>query len=164
MNTQLTEAPVTKQANTLKNAYWYNGCLINVLVDGAHTNGRYAQLEMVLQPGTEPPTHTHSREDETFYMLEGSIQFTIGEHVFTAKPGDYVVMPKGIPHNFRVLTKTAKTVMTIAPAGFENYFRDPRFAIRASMLTLPPAPQGPPSPEAIQSLVQVLDQEFGVMM
>ena len=164
MNTQETLAPVTKRAETLENAYWYGGTLANVLVDGEQTNGRYAQLEMTVQPGTEPPKHTHTREDETFYLLEGSIRFTIGEHVFTAKAGDYVLMPKGIPHSFQVLTETAKAVLTIAPAGFENYFRDPRLSVPAPALTLPPAPQGPPPAEVIQAMVQMLDQEFGVKM
>jgi quercetin dioxygenase-like cupin family protein len=164
MNTQFTQEPVTKRANTLKNAYWYAGSLVQVLVDGEQTGGRYAQVELTVQPGTEPPTHTHTREDETFYLLEGSIQFTIGEHVFTAKAGDYVLMPKNIPHSFKVFTPTAKAVMTIAPAGFENYFRHPRLTKPASLLTLPPAPQGPPPAEAIQHMVQILEQEFGVMM
>lgn len=164
MNTQQLLAPVTKRAETLENAYWYGGTLANVLVDGKQTNGRYAQLEMTVQPGSEPPVHTHTREDETFYLLEGSIRFTIGEHVFTAKAGDYVLMPKNIPHCFQVLTETAKAVLTIAPAGFENFFCDPRLSVPAPALILPPAPQGPPPAEVIQAMVQMLDQEFGVKM
>ena len=53
--------------------------------------------------------------------------------------------------------------MTIAPAGFEDYFRGPQ-SIPAPSMTLPPAPQGPPPAEAIQAMVQLLDQEFGVNM
>jgi quercetin dioxygenase-like cupin family protein len=164
MNTQLTLAPVTKRGNTIENAYWYAGTLINVLVDGEQTNGRFAQIEITVRPGSEPPVHTHTREDEAFYLMEGTIRFTIGEHVFTAKKGDYVLMPKGIPHSFQVLTESAKAVLTISPAGFENYFRDPRTAKPAPTLALPPAPQGPPRAETIQAMVQMLDQEFGVKM
>ena len=163
MNTQQPQNPVTKRAQTLENAYWYGASLMTVLVDGTQTNGRYAQIEATLQPGGEPPVHTHTREDETFYLLEGSIRFTIGEHVFTAHPGDYVLMPKNIAHSFKVLTPSAKAVLTIAPAGFENYFRDPRMAIPAPSLTLPPAPQGPPPAHVIQTFVQILD-EYGVKM
>ncbi|GAB3705993.1 hypothetical protein GCM10027592_39060 [Spirosoma flavus] len=156
-------APVTRQANTLQNAYWYGCALVNVLADGEQTDGRYAQLEMTLQPGIEPPTHTHTREDETYYMLDGSVQFTIGDHVFTAKPGDYVLMPKNIPHSFKVLTPTAKVVLTIAPAGFEQFFIHPSLAKPAYMLMLPPAPQGPPSPERITALKSV-GEELGVYL
>ncbi|GAB3949127.1 hypothetical protein GCM10028805_24990 [Spirosoma harenae] len=163
MNNQEVLAPVTKQANTLRNAFWYNHALVNVLVSGEQTNGRYAQLEVTLQPGMEPPMHTHSREDETYYLLDGSIQFTIGEHVFTARKGDYVLMPKNIPHTFNVLTPTAKTVLTITPAGFEKFFCHPRLAKPAFYLTLPPAPQGPPSPEFIQALKEV-GEELGVSL
>ena len=151
-----------QRGNTLENAYWYAGTLMNVLVDGEQTNGRFAQIEATIRPGSEPPTHTHTREDEAIYVMAGSVRFTIGEHVFTAKPGDYVLMPKNIPHSFQVLTETAKMVLTISPAGFENYFRHPSMAQPAPTLALPPAPQGPPPAEAIQAMVQLLDEEFGV--
>jgi quercetin dioxygenase-like cupin family protein len=164
MNPQQPQNPVTKRADNLENAYWYGGSLMNVLVDGSKTNGRYAQIEATMQPGTEPPAHTHTREDETFYLLEGAIRFTIGEHVFTAHAGDYVLMPKNIPHSFKILTPTAKAVLTIAPAGFENYFRDPRLAIPAPSLTLPPAPQGPPPAHVIETIGRMLDEEYGVKM
>lgn len=164
MNTQPTRTPVTKPANSLQQAYWYHGCLVNVLVDGSQTDGRYAQLEMTMQPGVEPPLHTHTREDETFYLLEGSVEFTIGQHMFVASPGDYVFMPRHIKHGFRVLTPTVKTILTIAPAGFEQYFIDPRSAQPATSLTLPPLPQGPPSPEAIAGMVTMLHDEFGVQL
>ncbi len=164
MNTQHPQNPVTKRAETLDNSYWYGASLMTVLVDGTQTNGRYAQIEGTMQPGSEPPIHTHTREDETFYLLEGAIRFTIGEHVFTARAGDYVMMPKNIPHSFQVLTPSARTVITIAPAGFENYFRDPRMSIPAPSLTLPPAPKGPPPAHVIQSVTQLLEEEYGVIM
>jgi hypothetical protein len=61
MNTQLASAPVMQRGNTLENAYWYAGTLMNVLVDGSQTNGRFAQIEVTTCPGSEPPVHTHTR-------------------------------------------------------------------------------------------------------
>ncbi|MVM33538.1 cupin domain-containing protein [Spirosoma sp. HMF4905] len=161
MNTLVPLAPLTNRANTVENAFWYAGTLMKVLVDGEQTNGRFAQIDVTTRPGAEPPLHTHTREDEAIYLLEGSIRFTIGEHVFIAKAGDYVLMPKGIPHTFQVLTETARTILTISPAGFENFFRHPSQAKPAQMPVLPPAPQGPPSAEAIQ-VAKMLAQEFGI--
>lgn len=163
MDTQTILAPVTKASNTIQNVFWYGGTLVNVLVTGEQTNGRYAQLEMTTQPGTEPPMHTHTREDETVYVLEGTIEYTIGEHVFTARPGDYVLLPKNIPHTFKVLTPVAKTVLTIAPAGFELYFLDPRLARPAPFPVMPPVPKGPPTAEA-RAVLQQMSQEFGVIV
>lgn len=161
MINEVTTAPATKRANTLQNTFWYNGAFINMLVTGEQTDGQYAQLEITMQPGIEPPLHTHTLEDETFYLLEGSVQFNIGGQEFIAKPGDYVQMPKNIPHAFKVLTPTAKAVMTIAPAGFENYFCHPKMSVPAPYLMLPPAPQGPPSMEQIE-LVMAISEEFGI--
>ncbi|MBO0935861.1 cupin domain-containing protein [Fibrella sp. HMF5335] len=162
MNTETV--PVTKPATSLDKSFWYHGSLVTVLIDGSQTGGRYAQLAMTVQPGCEPPAHTHTREDETFYLLEGSIRFTIGKHVFTANPGDYVCMPKNIQHTFEVLTPVAKTVMTIAPAGFENYFQTPGLAEPATSLTIPPVPQGPPPAEAIEAMLKLLDEQYAIRM
>ncbi len=156
--------PVTKSATSLDKTFWSHGSLVTVLIDGNQTEGRYAQLAMTLQPGCEPPAHTHTREDETFYLLEGSIRFTIGEHVFTANPGDYVCTPKNIQHKFEVLTSVAKIVLTITPAGFENYFQTPGLAEPATSLTLPPVPQGPPPAEAIEALIKLLDEQYAIKM
>lgn len=101
MNAQTSPALLTKRANTVKNAYWYAGTLVHVLIDGAQTNGRYAQLELTIHPGSEPPVHTHTREEEAFYMLQGAIRFTVGEHVFTAKAGEYSCCPREFRIRFR---------------------------------------------------------------
>ncbi|QJW89178.1 cupin domain-containing protein [Spirosoma taeanense] len=164
MDVQFAPAPVVQRANTLKNAHWYAGTLVNVLVDGEQTNGRYAQCDITTRPGCEPPIHTHTREDEAFYLLDGTVRFTVGEHVLTAKTGDYVLLPKGIPHSFQVLSESARIILTVSPAGFENYFRHPLTSKPAPTLALPPAPQGPPPAEAIQTMVKLLEQEFGVIM
>lgn len=161
MNTLLPLAPVLKRGYTTENLYWYAGTLMNILIDGEQTDGQFAQIEVTTRPGSEPPLHTHTREDEAVFLLEGSIRFTVGDQVFTAKAGDYVLLPKGIPHTFQVLTESARTLLTISPAGFENFFRHPKLAKPAPTLALPPAPQGPSSAEAIQVL-QELAQEFGV--
>ncbi|WP_223596794.1 cupin domain-containing protein [Neobacillus bataviensis] len=56
--------------------------------------------------GFEPPPHTHLREDETFYVLEGQITYYIDDTVIHATPGTYVYAPKGIEHTFKVNTET----------------------------------------------------------
>lgn len=47
-------------------------------------------------PGAPPHTHTH--EDEIYYVLEGELTFLIGEDVVTAGPGATVALPRGGLH------------------------------------------------------------------
>ncbi|MFI0966574.1 cupin domain-containing protein [Streptomyces sp. NPDC021080] len=53
---------------------------MRVLEDGSHTGHRLAITESVLAPHTQgPPQHRHTRHDEGFYILSGTIRFTAGD-------------------------------------------------------------------------------------
>jgi len=49
--------------------------------------------------GVEP--HAHSDHVDSFYVLAGEAEFTVGEEVFRAGPGSYVAAPIGVVHGFR---------------------------------------------------------------
>ncbi len=99
------------------------GDIYRFLATGDDTDGRYATFEAIVLPGGGPPTHIHSREDETFYVLEGEITFQVGDERVVAKPGTFVNMPIGQPHAFKNETdQTAKMLISFAPAGLEGYF------------------------------------------
>ncbi len=45
--------------------------------------------------------HTHEDHVDSFYVLEGEAEFTVGEEVFRAPPGTWVAAPAGVVHGFR---------------------------------------------------------------
>ncbi len=49
--------------------------------------GQYALWEAIVPPGGGPPPHTHSREEEGFYVLEGEITFYVEGQPFVATAG-----------------------------------------------------------------------------
>ena len=65
------------------------------------TDGKYALFEVVLVPQLGPPPHIHSREDEAFYIQEGSIEFYLDEQTVVATPGTFLHSPKGQLHSFK---------------------------------------------------------------
>ncbi len=95
-------------------------------LNGQVTGGSFAVLEHPLRPmSLAAPIHTHSREDEYSYILEGEVTFLIGGQEFTAKPGDWVCKPRGIPHTFwNGSPDPARVLEIISPAGFEEYFNE----------------------------------------
>ena len=50
-------------------------------------------------PGTGPPLHAHPYE-ETFFVIEGDVLFTIDGVEVEARDGDIVVVPANTPHKF----------------------------------------------------------------
>ena len=66
-----------------------------------------------MPPGGGPPPHIHRNEDETFYIVEGQIDFLLGDETVTGGPGDFVNVPRGTVHRFRNSgTSAAKMILT----------------------------------------------------
>lgn len=114
------------------------------------TEGQYAMWEAVVPPGGGPPPHIHSREEESFYVLEGEITFQIGEERLVAQPGTFANMPVGSLHSFKNETgKPAKMLISVAPAGLEEMFFEVGQPVQAG--------ETPPHPtkEEIEKLLTV---------
>jgi quercetin dioxygenase-like cupin family protein len=106
-------------------SYWGPGDLYTFLVTGEETGGAYFVMEALVSPGGGPPPHIHRREDETFYVLEGTCTFRLDEERIIAGPGDFINVPRGMVHCFRNEgTEAARLIVTFTPGGMENFFRD----------------------------------------
>jgi quercetin dioxygenase-like cupin family protein len=106
-------------------AYWGPGDHYTFLATGEDTAGAYFVMEAFVPPGGGPPPHIHRREDETFYLIEGEIEFLLGDETVTAGPGDFVSVPRGTVHRFRNAgTETARMILTFTPAGMERFFEE----------------------------------------
>ncbi len=56
-------------------------------------------------------------------MLEGELEFMVGDGTVRAPAGSFVHAPKGVPHTYKnVGTTPARYVVTIRPAGLEAFF------------------------------------------
>src|SRR5262245_25318316 len=99
------------------------GDVYRFLAVGEETNVKYAMWEAIVPPGGGPPPHLHTREEEGFYILDGEITYQIGGQRIVATAGMFANMPVGTPHSFKNETnRTAKMLISVAPAGFENMF------------------------------------------
>jgi len=105
--------------------YFGPGDRYRFLVTGEETGGAYFAMEAYVPPGGGPPPHIHTREDETFYVLEGSVEFLLGGETIDAGPGDFVNIPRGTVHRFENTgDETARLVLTFTPAGIEHWFAE----------------------------------------
>jgi quercetin dioxygenase-like cupin family protein len=119
---------------------------------GDATGGAFGLVEQWnIPPGFASPYHTHHREDEAFYVLDGEMAFVCGGQWMTAGAGAFVFGPRGIAHGFKVQGATpARMLLLCAPGGFE------RFVLEMS------EPSGTPaSPPDLSKLV-VVAQQYGI--
>ena len=99
------------------------GDVYRFMATSEDTNGKYAMWQAIVPPGGGPPPHVHSREEESFYILEGEITFQIGEERIVATAGMFANMPVGTPHSFKnENSQPAKVLISVAPAGLEETF------------------------------------------
>lgn len=102
------------------------GDVYTILASSAKTNGDYIALEALMPPDGGPPPHIHHDQIETFFILEGEMEITVGGQVYEAKAGDFVHVSKNTPHSFKNRSRTTtKMVFTFVPAGdIEEFFRE----------------------------------------
>ena len=63
----------------------------------------YEVLEFFCEPGFGPvDPHVHEDHTDSFFILEGEVEFTIGEDVIRAGPGTWVAAPSGVRHGFAI--------------------------------------------------------------
>lgn len=118
----------------------------------AETEGTLAVSEAWVRPGVEPPLHVHACEDEVFYVLEGEATFLRGDETIALGAGESITLPRGIRHGFAVTTPLARLLTIITPGGLEEAFR--ATSIPLASRELPPLPEGPPPPEAMEPMLQ----------
>ena len=104
---------------------------MTVKVSGEQSGGAYSLIEMRHPANVGPASHVHPTGSEAFYVLEGEYTIQCNQSVYTAQSGDFVLIPKGVPHSYRSGTEGGK-VLVISPAGLEKYFSDVAEVLQAS--------------------------------
>jgi mannose-6-phosphate isomerase-like protein (cupin superfamily) len=102
-------------------AYWFYGDLAVVRSpDGALP----VIIEHHLGPGASAPLHVHTGVDDSFYLISGELALRCGDDRFVARAGDYVSLPKGVPHTLYVTSPhEAVLLQTHDSADFLNFIR-----------------------------------------
>ena len=97
------------------------GILFKVAADQAA--GSFSIVEHPYQPGMLIPPHVHAAADQITYVIEGEVGIRVGDDVFDAPAGAYVIKPSGIPHTHWNATQHPARVMEITtPGEFESFF------------------------------------------
>ena len=107
-----------------------------MLASGGLTNGAFELFQEVRAVRGGPPPHVHRERDEAFYVLEGSYRFVRDHDEVDLLSGDFIFVPRGTRHHYRTLEAPARTLIIVAPAGLEAFFREMgvRLAAGASAL------------------------------
>ena len=99
------------------------GDYVTFKTTGADSAGRMLIFESVVPAGEGPPLHTHAREDEMLYVLEGEFRFQIEDEIHEAPAGSTMYVPPLVPHCFQNTGETpGRLLIVFTPAGMEHFF------------------------------------------
>src|SRR5256885_14432496 len=77
-------------------SFWLLTDLHTFKVVGDDTNGAFTVAELTAGPELGPPPHIHRHADESFYILEGTFDFSLNGQPFSARAGAFVHLPRGV--------------------------------------------------------------------
>jgi quercetin dioxygenase-like cupin family protein len=149
-------APAVKYQPTPKR-YYFDVALGSILLSGEDTGGAYCLVDLSVAPGLGVPRHTHTREDEAYFVLSGELEAIVGEEVFTLRAGETLMAPRNIPHQLRNSGSVANHYLIMfSPSGFEEF-------LKATSVPAPDnavAPTEPPS-VAVRNVFE-LAADYGI--
>jgi mannose-6-phosphate isomerase-like protein (cupin superfamily) len=97
-------------------------------------NGALAIIEGRIPPGEMVPPHTHTREDECAFVLEGELTLDVGGEIVSARVGSFVIKPRGVYHALcNMSTQPVRFLEIHTPGEFENYYDEYERIVRSAM-------------------------------
>ena len=98
------------------------GSSAEIKVRSGQSGGDYGAVRYTVRAGDEPPLHTHSREDELVYVVEGRLVARVGDARIEVGPGAFAALPRGVAHTIEVIGEQATLLLTFVPGGLERFF------------------------------------------
>ena len=82
--------------------------------------------EYLLEPGREPgDLHYHAEHTDSFYVIEGELEFQTAEGPVRISAGSILVAPRDAIHAFPVAVGGQARFLNLhTPGGFERYMRE----------------------------------------
>jgi mannose-6-phosphate isomerase-like protein (cupin superfamily) len=139
-------------------ARWWFAALAEIKVTAAQTGGLLSIIEITEPPNAAGPLHVHHREDEGFWILEGSATFDVGDTTIEASAGDFAFGPRDIPHRYTVGDAGCRMLFIMTPGGFEDLIRE--MSVPAESRTLPPASDEQPDWDHVAAVAKAHECEL----
>jgi quercetin dioxygenase-like cupin family protein len=139
-------------------AVWLVGDTYTFKATTESTGGAFGLIEASIPPGGGPPPHTHTREDEAFYLLDGELEVSAGDETTLARAGDFLYLPRGVPHSFtNPGVAAARALIIVTPAGLDQFFAEAGTPAR-------PGEHAPPFDPQDFGRIAELSMQYGAMI
>lgn len=98
-------------------ATWAMGSLFETLVTAGQTGGALDAAVVTQPPGLATPLHVHTREAEAWFVLDGTLTYRAGDQLVDLAGGDFIYLPRDVPHAFRITGARPARYLVLAVPG-----------------------------------------------
>ena len=120
---ETTSAAVVRHAGEGEQCWFFGGGIWTWKVGEAESGGGLSVVEVAMDRGKMTPLHTHPIP-ESLWVLAGELIYHIdGEEDIALGQDDFMLVPAGVAHAFKVVSDTAR-VLAIQPSNeCEPFYR-----------------------------------------
>ena len=111
--------PIVRQEGEGEQLWWSGGGVFTMKASAEETAGALIMWEFRSEQGKVTPLHLHPNEDEGLYVLEGELLIHLDQKEQVVGEGGVFIVPRGVPHAFKVTSKTARLLTWQTPGTGE---------------------------------------------
>ncbi len=93
----------------------FSGAQAKAMVGAASGSEFLTVGELSVEPGARSAYHVHPNTEESIFVIEGEIEFRLGDHKFQASAGDCVLANRGIGHGLQNVGSEPARLITMYP-------------------------------------------------
>ena len=97
--------------------------LFAFLAQQSNSDGNFITLTTLGPKGDRIPNHFHEKHTETFFCLDGAMTMWASDEEIHLLPGDFLHVPAGVIHSYRLDAPFTRFIGLLAPGLFEPFFR-----------------------------------------
>ena len=91
----------------------------------AQTGGDFSLMERTVPPGARtPPPHRHVNCSEAFFVLDGTITFSLDGASLEGGAGDFLLVPRGAGHTFGNRSGEPARLLVLHAPAMDAYFEE----------------------------------------
>ena len=96
-----------------------------VRIPSAQTMGAYSVIEVAADPHNGVPLHIHSKEEEHFIVLDGTLDIAIGDRRWDAPAGTSATVKRGVPHAWcNPSDSPLRMLVVFSPGHIDGLFKE----------------------------------------
>ena len=85
------------------------------MINAALGAGHLEVGEVTIAPGKSVPLHIHATHEEGMYIIDGPLNFVLGDETGTVNEGDMILAPAGVKHDLSNPGQEPRRIMFIFP-------------------------------------------------